>query len=147
MVAGQFLAGLSGKGLERAIVLLQASILTQIERIPRSQVFLKTGKNNTLSSNVTNDTLIFAGFPIPAGHKGALEDFNINFTTAAGTVRIVLLDKQNNIIQDLLRDISSSTNGTGKTILEEGEKIGIVGQTAGAGIFTAYISGTLQKVR
>jgi len=46
----------------------------------------------------------------------------------------------------LLRDISSSTNGTGKTILEEGQKMGIVGQTAGAGIFTVYVSGALQKV-
>ncbi len=147
MIAGQLLGRVSQKGLEAALVLLQRSILTQIERLPQSQVFLKSGKNNTLSSNVANDVLIFAGFPIPAGHKGALEDFNVNFTTAVGTVRIVLLDKQNNIIQDLLRDISSSTNGTGKTILEEGEKIGIVGQTAGAGIFTAYISGTLQKVR
>jgi len=147
MVAGQLLGRLSSKGLETTIALLQASILKQIERLPQSQVFLKTGKGNTLSSNVANNVLIFAGFPIPAGHKGALEDFNVNFTTAAGTVRIVLLDKSNNIIQDLLRDITSSTNGTGKTILEEGEKIGIVGQTAGAGIFTAYISGTLQKVR
>ena len=147
MVAGQFLSRLSGKGLEQAITLLQTSILTQVERLPQSQVFLKSGIGNTLSSNVTNDTLIFAGFPIPAGHKGRLEDFNVNFTTAAGTVRIVILDKQNNIIQDLLRDISSSTNGTGATVLEQGEKIGIVGQSAGAGIFTAYISGTLQKVR
>jgi len=147
MVAGQILGGLSAKGLEGTIALLQASILRQIERLPQSQVFLKSGKGNTLSSNVADGVLIFAGFPIPAGHKGALEDFNVNFTTAAGTVRIVLLDKSNNIIQDLLRDITSSTNGTGKTILEEGEKIGIVGQTAGAGVFTAYISGTLQKVR
>jgi len=147
MIASQLLGGLTSKGLEAAIVLLQRSILTQIEKIPRSQVFLKTGKANTLSSNVADGVLIYAGFPIPADHKGALEDFNVNFTTAAGTVRIVLLDKSNNIIQDLLRDITSSTNGTGKTILEEGEKIGIVGQTAGAGIFTAYISGTLQKVR
>ena len=147
MVAGQFLAGLSGKGLEQAITLLQTSILRQVERLPQSQVFLKSGIGNTLSSNVGNGTLIYAGFPIPAGHKGRLEDFNVNFTTAAGTVRIVILDKQNNIIQDLLRDISSSTNGTGATVLEQGEKIGIVGQSAGAGIFTAYISGTLQKVR
>jgi len=147
MIGGQFLASLSSKGLEAAIFTLQASILRQIERLPQAQVFLKTGKANTLSSNVADGVLIYAGFPIPAGHKGALEDFNVNFTTAAGTVRIVLLDKSNNIIQDLLRDITSSTNGTGKTILEEGEKIGIVGQTAGAGIFTAYISGTLQKVR
>lgn len=139
--------GSSSKGLEEAVVLLQGSILEQIRRIPQSQIFLKSGIGNNLSSNVTNDTLIFAGFPIPAGFRGALEDFNVNFTTVAGTVRIVILDKQNNIIQDLLRDISSSTNGTGKTIIEEGQKIGIVGQTAGAGIFTAYISGTLQKVR
>jgi len=147
MIASQLIGGLSSKGLEQAIVLLNESILEQIRRIPQAQIFLKSGLGNTLSSNVANDVLIFAGFPIPAGFRGALEDFNVNFTTAAGTVRIVILDKQNNIIQDLLRDISSSTNGTGKTILEEGQKIGIVGQTAGAGIFTAYISGTLQKVR
>ena len=147
MIAGQFLSRASQKGLEAAVVTLQSSILTQIERLPRFQIFLKSGKNNTLSSNVANDALIFAGFPVPAGHIGALEDFNVNFTTAAGTVRIVILDKQNNIIQDLLRDISASTNGTGKTIIEQGEKIGIVGQTAGAGVFTAFISGTLQKVR
>lgn len=147
MVASQLLGRLSSKGLEEAIVLLNQSILEQIRRIPVAQIFLKSGINNTHSSNVADGVLIFAGFPIPAGFRGALEDFNVNFTTAAGTVRIVLLDKQNNIIQDLLRDISSSTNGTGKTILEEGQKIGIVGQTAGAGIFTTFISGTLQKIR
>ena len=144
---GKALDSLSGKGLEQAIVLLNESILEQIRRIPQAQIFLKSGLGNTLSSNVANDVLIMAGFPIPAGFRGALEDFNVNFTTAAGIVRIVILDKSNNIIQDLLRDISSSTNGTGKTILEEGQKIGIVGQTAGAGIFTVFISGTLQKVR
>jgi len=147
MLISQVLGGASSKSLEQAIVLLQGSILEQIRRIPQAQIFLKSGIGNTLSSNVANDVLIMAGFPIPAGFRGALEDFNVNFTTTAGTVRIVILDKANNIIQDLLRDISSSTNGTGKTILEEGQKIGIVGQTAGAGIFTVYISGTLQKVR
>jgi len=149
-ISGAILSSVLGgstKGLEESIVLLQGSILEQIRRIPQSQIFLKSGIGNTLSSNVADGVLIFAGFPIPAGFRGALEDFNINFTTALGVVRIVILDKQNNIIQDLLRDISSSTNGTGKTIIEEGQKIGIAGQTAGAGIFTAYISGTLQKVR
>ena len=144
---GKALDKIGSKGLEEAIVLLQTSILRQVEKQPIPQIFLKSGLGNTLSSNVTNDTLIMAGFPIPAGFRGALEDFNVNYTTAAGTVRIVILDKSNNIIQDLLRDISSSTNGTGKTILEEGQKIGVVGQSAGAGIFTVYISGTLQKVR
>ena len=147
MIAGQFLSQLTGKGLEQALVLLQRSILTQIEKQPIPQIFLKSGLGNTLSSNVADGVLILAGFPIPAGHRGSLEDFNVNFTTAAGTVRLVILDKQNNIIQDLLRDISSSTNGTGKTVIEEGQKMGIVGQTAGAGIFTVYVTGTLQKVR
>jgi len=147
MIAGQLLGRVSSKGLEEAIVLLQGSILEQIRRIPLAQIFLKSGLGNTLSSNVADDVLILAGFPIPAGFRGSLEDFNVNFTTAAGTVRLVILDKQNNIIQDLLRDITSSTNGTGKTVIEEGQKIGVVGQTAGAGIFTVYITGTLQKVR
>jgi len=146
-IMSQVLGRASSKGLEEAIVLLQQSILEQIRRIPQNQIFLKSGLGNTLSSNVADGVLIMAGFPIPANFRGALEDFNVNFSTIAGTVRIVILDKANNIIQDLLRDISSSTNGTGKTILEEGQKIGIVGQTAGAGIFTVYISGTLQKVR
>ncbi len=147
LIAGQVIGQMSGKGLEEAVVLLQQSILEQIRRIPQAQIFLKSGIGNTLSSNVSDGVLIFAGFPIPQGFRGSLEDFNVNFTTSLGTVRIVILDKQNNIIQDLLRDITSSTNGTGKTIIEEGQKIGIVGQTAGAGIFTVYISGTLQKVR
>ena len=147
MIASQLLGRVSQKGLEEALVLLQSSILRQIERQPIPQIFLKSGIANTLSSNVADGVLILAGFPIPVNHRGSLEDFNVNFTTAAGTVRLVILDKQNNIIQDLLRDISSSTNGTGKTIIEEGQKMGIVGQTAGAGIFTVYVSGTLQKVR
>ncbi len=147
MVVGQLLGRESQKGLEAILVLLQRSILNQIEKQPIPQIFLKSGIANTLSSNVADGVLIMAGFPIPADHRGSLEDFNVNFTTAAGTVRLVILDKQNNIIQDLLRDISSSTNGTGKTILEQGQKMGIVGQAAGAGIFTVYVSGTLQKVR
>ncbi len=146
MVASQLLGRVSSKGLEEAIVLLQSSILRQVEKIPIPQIFLKSGLGNTLSSNVSNDVLILAGFPIPAGFRGSLEDFNVNFTTVAGTIRLVILDKSNNIIQDLLRDISSSTNGTGKTVIEEGQKIGVVGQTAGAGIFTVYITGSLQKV-
>jgi len=147
LIAGKMLDTVSSKTLESAIFLLNESILEQIRRIPQAQIFLKSGLGNNLSSNVADNILIMAGFPIPAGFRGAMEDFNVNFTTVAGTVRIVILDKQNNIIQDLLRDISSSTNGTGKTILEEGQKIGIVGQTAGAGIFTVFISGTLQKIR
>lgn len=147
MIATTVLGKLGQRGLEDALILLQRSILQQLERQPIPQIFLKSGIANTLSSNVADGVLILAGFPIPQGHRGSLEDFNVNFTTAAGTVRLVILDKQNNIIQDLLRDISSSTNGTGKTVIEEGQKMGIVGQGAGAGLFTVYVTGSLQKVR
>lgn len=147
MVASALLGRESQRGLESTLILLQNSILQQIEKQPIPQIFLKSGIANILSSNVADGVLILAGFPIPAGHRGSLEDFNVNFTTAAGTVRLVILDKQNNIIQDLLRDITSSTNGTGKTVIEEGQKMGIVGQSAGAGLFTVYVTGTLQKVR
>ena len=146
MIANAILGNISSKGLEESIVLLQSSILRQLERQPIPQIFLKSGLGNTLSSNVTDGVLILSGFPIPAGFRGSLEDFNVNFTTVLGTVRLVILDKSDNIIQDLLRDISSSTNGTGKTVIEEGQRIGVVGQSAGAGIFTVYITGSLQKV-
>jgi len=147
MVASAILGRESQRSLETTLVLLQRSILQQIEKQPIPQIFLKSGIANTLSSNVADGVLILAGFPIPANHRGSLEDFNVNFTTAAGTVRLVILDKQNNIIQDLLRDITSSTNGTGKTVIEEGQKMGIVGQSAGAGLFTVYVTGTLQRIR
>jgi len=91
LLMGKALDSISPKGLEEAIVLLQQSILEQIRRIPQNQIFLKSGLGNTLSSNVADGVLIMAGFPIPAGFRGALEDFNVNFTTAAGTVRIVIL--------------------------------------------------------
>ena len=122
MIAGQLLGRISQKGLEATLVLLQQSILQQIEKQPIPQIFLKSGIANTLSSNVEDGVLILAAFPIPQSHRGSLEDFNVNFTTAAGTVRLVILDKQNNIIQDLLRDISSSTNGTGKQLSKKARR-------------------------
>ena len=111
----------------------------------KPNIFLKSGIS-TLSSNVAEDVLILAGLPIPALHRGSIEDFNINFSTAAGTVKLVILDSNKNIVVEVLRDINSSTNGTGKTVLEEGESLAVVGQTAGAGVFTVYCSGDTKKV-
>jgi len=44
-------------------------------------------------------------------------------------------------------DVTSSTNGTGKTVLETGDRLAVVGQTSGAGTFGCYFSGYSQKVR
>ena len=129
-----------------AIARLERAINRQISFLPIPRVFLKSNSDN-LSSNVADGTIILKGAPIPPKHRGTLEDFNINFTTAAGTVRLVILDSSSNIRIDVLRDITSSTNGTGKTVLEEGESFAVAGQSAGAGTFAAYVSGFLQRVR
>lgn len=123
---------------------LNRSIRTLIDTTPKYRPLLKSNNNN-LSSNVADGVEIIKGAEIPTGHVGVFEDFNINFTTAAGTVRLVILDSGGNIRTDILRDINSSTNGTGRSVLESGEAIAIVGQSAGAGTFSAYVSGFLQK--
>ena len=125
---------------------LQELIQVQIQSIPRPFIFLKSNNDN-LSSAVADGVMILSGPVVSEGVKGIVEDFNINFTTAAGTVRLVIVDAQDNIIIDILRDITSSTNGTGKTVLENGQRLAIVGQTSGAGTFSVYCSGFLQKVR
>jgi len=113
--------------------------------VPKPFVFLKSNNDN-LSSNVNDGVLILTGPPMPAKHKGVVEDFNVNYTTAAGTVRLVILSTSEQIRIDILRDITSSTNGTGRTVLEEGERLAVVGQAAGAGVFSVYCSGAIQRV-
>lgn len=125
------------------------NLIIQLNRLvdqqPKPFVFLRS--NNSLSSNVADGVLIVRGTTIPGLHRGVIRDFNLNFTTAAGTVRIVITDSSGNIKSDILRDITSSTNGVGETVLEEGESLAVVGQSAGAGVFTVYCSGQIQKVR
>lgn len=116
-----------------------------VDQQPKPFVFLRS--NNAMSSNVNDGILIVRGTTIPGGHRGTIRDFNLNFTTAAGTVRIVITDQTGTIKSDILRDITSSTNGVGETVLEEGESLAVVGQSAGAGVFTVYCSGQIQKVR
>ena len=109
-------------------------------------IFLKS-TNNGLSSNVADGVLISQGPSVPAGHRASVRDFNLNYTTAAGTVRIVILDPGGAIRQDVLRDITSTTNGVGETVLDEGERLAVVGQTAGAGTFNVFCSGSKQRFR
>jgi len=140
------LAGKAGNdNLLNAIQDLQELVRIQTEALPRPFIFLKSNNNN-LSSAVTDGTLILSGPLMGQNEKGIVEDFNINFTTAAGTIRLVIVDAENNIITDILRDITSSTNGTGATVLEDGQRLALVGQTSGAGVLSVYCSGFIQKV-
>ena len=124
---------------------LENALNRNADLIPKPQIFLKSANNN-LSSNVADGVLILAGMRIPQNHRASVEDFNVNFTTVAGTVRLVILDSNDTIITDVLRSVASTTNGTGKTVLEQGQALAVVGQSAGAGVFSVYCSGTIQKV-
>lgn len=130
------------KGIEN----LQKAILKQIE-IAREPIVILRSSGANLSSNVANGVLILESAPTPQDRKIVVEDFNVNFTTAAGVVRVVILDSNSNIVNNLLRDVNSSTTGTGKTVLETGDRLAVVGQTAGNGTFGVYFSGYSQKVR
>ena len=145
-IVGQGLKSQSDNTLLSGIQNLERAILRQTFRQSQPFIFLKSNNNN-LSSNVADGVVILSGPQMPPGTKGVIEDFNVNFTTAAGTIRLVILNSENQVITDILRDINSSTNGTGKTVLEEGQRLGLVGQTAGAGVLSVYCSGTLQVVR
>ena len=144
-VAGLNSDQILGTTIHNDIDRLVIGIDALIQRQPKPFIFLKSNNNN-LSSAVADGVLILGGMRIPQGHRASVEDFNINFTTVAGTVRLVILDSNDTIITDVLRSISTSVNGTGKPVLEEGQALAVVGQSAGAGVFSIYCSGTIQKV-
>ena len=91
--------------------------------------------------------MIYQGPAVPEGFRATVRDFNLIFTTVAGTVRIVTMDKNSQIIQIVLADINATTNGVGETVLEEGERLAVVGQVAGAGVFQVFCTGTKQRFR
>lgn len=114
------------------------------EGFPKPFIFLKTQPAG-VTTNEAADVLLALGTPVPRGYKGQVEDFNVNFSTVAGTVQLVIFDQSNNIIARVLRNISSDTSGIGKTILDEGQHLALVGQTAGAGVASVYCSGTIVR--
>ena len=96
---------------------------------------------------MADGVLILSSPPTPANTYIVIADWNVNFTTVAGVVRVVVLDASNNIKNNVLLDVNSSTNGTGGAVLEPGDRLAILGSTAGAGVFGCYFSGTKQIVR
>ena len=128
-----------------AIISLNNSIDRLYDAIPKLKPVLKSNGNN-LSSNVAADVLILPGRKVPLGYVMSVEDFNLTFSTVAGTVKIVVLNPNGEIRNEVLRGITGNTNGIGKPTLEEGESLAVMGQTAGNGTFGVYCSGVLQKV-
>lgn len=108
-------------------------------------IFLKSSRA-ALSSNVAVDVMIYQGPPVPVGYRGVVTDFNLFFTTVAGTVRWVITDSRGQVLVTVVPGIAATQNGQGGTVLEEGQSFAVVGQTAGAGVFDTYCSGYIKKV-
>lgn len=123
-----------------------AALAKIVDRAPVPFNFIQSN-SNALSSNVADATMIIQSPVMNKGQRGVVEDFNVNFTTLGGTVRIVKVRGQDGlIIVDVTRGINSSASGTGSTVLEEGEAIAVVGQAAGAGVFSVLFSGKIFNV-
>jgi len=116
-----------------------------VDALPQYRPVLKSAGTDS-SSNVADGVIIDKSARVPTGKRLVVEDFNVNFTTVAGTIRIAILDGNDNEVTDIVRDITASVNGSGRTVLDQGERIAILGQVAGAGIFGVYFSGFLQKM-
>jgi len=127
-----------------ALADLKASIDKLVDIAPRPVVLLSAASDG-LSSNVADTVLIARGFPIPVGFIAVFKDWALTFTTVAGTVKIVKLNSSNIILEELIVTINASDGGSANTTLLPGEKLAVVGQSAGAGIFGLICSGTIQR--
>jgi len=123
---------------------LKASIEKLVAIAPRPVVLL-SATSTQLSSNVADDVLIARGQPISPGDIAVFKDWALTFSTVAGTVKIVKLDSNNIILEELIVTINASDGGSANTTLLAGEKLAVMGQTAGAGVFGLVCSGTIQR--
>ena len=145
VIAGRMLQAAEHDTLMEELHLLRREIRLLRDYSPQPFVFLKS--NSGLSSNVADGIFIVTGQPVPPGYRATVRDFNLVYTTAAGTVQIVTTNQHGAIRQRVLRDITATTNGIGETVLEEGERLAVVGQTAGAGVFEVFCTGSKQRFR
>ena len=119
------------------------------EQQPKPFIFINTG-TNVLGTDLAENTILAVGVPVPPGHRGSVRDFNVNFIispAALTDVKVVIIDTNRNIIQDLILDIGLSSNEVGSIVLEQGEALAVAAQTQGVdGELTAFCSGDIQKI-
>jgi hypothetical protein len=134
----------SNDNTEKLLAKLNNNIEKLIDVTPQPFIFLKTGD---VSSNAADGVVLAAGQRVPDGFRATIKDFNLVFSTAAGTIQVKIFDRSNNVVMELLQDITDDTNGIGESVLDEGEKLVVTGQSAGAGTFKAFCTGSLQRFR
>ena len=135
----------SNENLVQALTNLNNSVTNaaKISEIPF--VFLRTNGERVSTTGTAGD-LIVIGSSCPAGFMGTIEDFNVTFGTTGGTVELVILDSNNQVINFLVKSITANQNGSGATVLQEGQRIAVRLNTSGAGFIGAFCSGKIKRV-
>ena len=134
----------SSENLVEALSNLNNSITNaaKISEIPF--VFLRTNGERVSTTGTAGD-LIVVGSSCPAGFMGTIEDFNVTFGTSGGTVELVILDSNNQVLNFLVKSITANQNGSGATVLQEGQRIGVRLNTSGSGLIGAFCSGKIKR--
>ena len=136
--------GSSLETLTQALGQLNQSIELQSKIVDIPYVFLRSN-GQRLSTTGTAGDLIITGNPVPPGFMGTIEDFNVTFGTAGGTIELVILDANDQVINYLVTAITANQNGSGATVLQEGQKLAIRLNTSGAGIIGTFCSGKIKR--
>lgn len=126
--------------------ILEAETQLTAKRFPGLQigqslphVFFSSGGTITLdATNFPADTLLARSATVPQEFTGKVEDFNVNFSTAGTAVlKIVRLAPNGEILNAIVKGISSSQSGIGSTVFP-GQAIGVAIQTAGTGTIESF---------
>ena len=134
----------ANENLVQALTNLNNSVTNaaKISEIPF--VFLRTNGERVSTTGTAGD-LIVIGSSCPAGFMGTIEDFNVTFGTTGGTVELVILDSNNQVINFLVKSITANQNGSGATVLQEGQRIAVRLNTSGSGLIGAFCSGKIKR--
>ncbi len=134
----------TSENLVNALTNLNNSVenAAKISEIPF--VFLRSNGERISTTGSAGD-LIIVGPSCPAGFMGTIEDFNVTFGTSGGTVELVILDSNNQVLNFLVKSITANQNGSGATVLQEGQRIAVRLNTSGSGLIGAFCSGKIKR--
>ena len=136
--------GSSLETLTQALGTLNQSIELQSKISDIPYVFLRSNGQRVSTTGSAGDILV-AGNPVPPGFMGTIQDFNVTFGTSGGTVELVVLDANDQVLNYLVTAITANQNGSGATVLQEGQKLGIRLNTSGSGLIGTICTGKIKR--
>ena len=94
--------------------------------------------------------ILVKGKLVPDGYEAVLNDFSFLKTNSKITVDLYILDSKLKVMPfPILKDITSSTNGTGVTHLQEGQCLALLlrGKGDGRSKISGYATGSIKKLK